>query len=958
MANDQELILKIKAETDKAIVDLKKLTGEIKTLQGKVDKSTKSYKANQTALDGIAKKTSSATTIIKGLVVSLGLLKIAMDGVEFAKLAADAEQASDAFTKVVTDMGADAEEEFSKIKEASKGLISEADIKQSATTALSLGVPLEKLSQLMEVARAKSREMGTDAKNAFNDLAKGIGRGSPLILDNLGLTIKLSEANQKMADQLGKTVGELSKEEKQLALTNAVIEAGAASVDRFADAGLSSKENLQLFNATMKDLKVEIGKGLLPVLTDLAKETVAFVESLTPADLERMRAALKNMGEAAVFLAKTLGMAAEGWAKIAIIVDAVINANDKYAASLKATDEILQNSHGTYKMTREELEALEETINAQIEDNDAWIESYSHLSGTTEQTKKLKDANQELSQKLTLIAGLKPYKKVEESANDAAEATDDLSDATKRYSEEELKNLEKANKTREKDLTRTIASLEKKEEGLVKDIVKLNQKLVKDLAKLESDRLKTISSINSKIRDISRATMDEERAYYDRRREAEEVLARAKEELAAGNFEMYRDYISQYEALITESAGQEIAVNDDVKVSKEATQRAAIDGLNKIKTLEEQYYTAKKAETQRIHDQAVIAKELEITATKAQLEVQKQLLEVVKQLVEALTGKEVDLDTSKIDAAIAKMNGLEGQLTALDYNSKTVGIDSTQVDAAKQKVESFGELTINDKTVEVTADTTPADFDIDRLETEVEKGGFVIKMSAEYKTAEAQINALRNKQESDPIDTKVDADTSAADNKIQITRTTAAQPTQFTVNADTAAAIQAIRALQVPTYSTHYVTVVTTNARADGGPIVKLADGGSPYRVIKGRVPGYDPTDSDKVRANLTGGEWVIKREAVDKYGHDFMAKLNSMQLPQMLANGGSVGVGNFLGSVNTPAPIKLAEGGPVSAPSLQTGPSKDLGTLTLRIGDQDFEVMTEEGVANSLAEYLKRSEF
>jgi hypothetical protein len=99
--------------------------------------------------------------------------------------------------------------------------------------------------ELLEIAKAANKLNPTLGDTAFlyQSLSTGIKRSSPLILDNLGLTVKIGEANQRYAESLGKTVEELTGAEKQQALLNEVLRAGdilmaqaGDSADSLADA--------------------------------------------------------------------------------------------------------------------------------------------------------------------------------------------------------------------------------------------------------------------------------------------------------------------------------------------------------------------------------------------------------------------------------------------------------------------------------------------------------------------------------------------------------------------------------------------------------------------------------------------------------------------------------------------------------------------------------------------------
>jgi len=126
--------------------------------------------------------------------------------------------------------------------------------------------------QLLEIAKASNKlnpALG-DTAFLFDSLALGIKRGSPLILDNLGITVKVGEANEKYAASIGKTVEALTAEEKQMALLNAVMESGdqlisqvGGNVDSQADAWA----RLEVLIAENTDsLKRWLAEGLYPVI--------------------------------------------------------------------------------------------------------------------------------------------------------------------------------------------------------------------------------------------------------------------------------------------------------------------------------------------------------------------------------------------------------------------------------------------------------------------------------------------------------------------------------------------------------------------------------------------------------------------------------------------------------------------------------------------------------------------
>ncbi|WP_320043184.1 phage tail tape measure protein [uncultured Desulfobacter sp.] len=76
---------------------------------------------------------------------------------------------------------------------------------------------------------------------------------------------------------------------------------------------------------------------------------------------------------------------------------------------------------------------------------------------------------------------------------------------------------------------------------------------------------------------------------------------------------------------------------------------------------------------------------------------------------------------------------------------------------------------------------------------------------------------------------------------------------------------------------TKYITVVTktVSANQDGGPVLAASTGAFIRRA--GKLGGYG--GGDKIKSLLEAGEFIIRKEAVGKYGASFFSALNSMQL-------------------------------------------------------------------------------
>lgn len=136
-----------------------------------------------------------------------------------------------AFQNLATSYGVASSKIIKDLQEVSNHTMSQAELMETASSAMLLGIPAEEMAGLMEIAVAASKVMGTEVTKNFSDIALGVGRGSVEILDNLGITLKLEEAYDKYAKQLGRSVESLSAAEKKQAILNATLEEGALMVN-------------------------------------------------------------------------------------------------------------------------------------------------------------------------------------------------------------------------------------------------------------------------------------------------------------------------------------------------------------------------------------------------------------------------------------------------------------------------------------------------------------------------------------------------------------------------------------------------------------------------------------------------------------------------------------------------------------------------------------------------------
>lgn len=159
--------------------------------------------------------------------------------------------------------GADMDRIVDHVKAASLGTVAEMDIIASANKALMLGVAdtAEEMAQLMEVAAVRGRAMGLSTQQAFNDLVTGIGRASPLILDNLGIVTGGIKTYKEYAKSIGKSVDTMTDAEKKQALFNKAVKETQPLLEQMGGLVQDTAGEYETLGAYVKDSADEIKKA-------------------------------------------------------------------------------------------------------------------------------------------------------------------------------------------------------------------------------------------------------------------------------------------------------------------------------------------------------------------------------------------------------------------------------------------------------------------------------------------------------------------------------------------------------------------------------------------------------------------------------------------------------------------------------------------------------------------------
>lgn len=173
------------------------------------------------------------------------------------------------------------------LRTASKWMVDDISIMQSANKAMSLwvGQDIESMAQLMKIAQVRGAQMWETTAKAFDDIVTWIGRQSAMILDNLWIVINSKDAYERYATSIGKTTDELTKQEKQQAITNEVIRQSWEELKARENLPLTVAQKIEILKTSSINSFAAIGDAFFkrtePILDEIIKISNQVTDSLT-----------------------------------------------------------------------------------------------------------------------------------------------------------------------------------------------------------------------------------------------------------------------------------------------------------------------------------------------------------------------------------------------------------------------------------------------------------------------------------------------------------------------------------------------------------------------------------------------------------------------------------------------------------------------------------------------------
>lgn len=204
-------------------------------------------------------------------------------GAACAKLAIDAlplQGIRDSF-RGITD---DADATLAALREGSLGMVRDAELMKSYNLAAQLvgKTFADQLPEAMKYTSKVAMATGQDQAYMIDSLVKGVGRLSPMILDNLGIQVQLSDATERAAEMFGVEAEALTKAQIQAGMMDVVLEKLRENTKDMPEVSEAQRLWASL-GVTLGNLKDEVGLALIPTLLRLLKPLGELISTHGPA---------------------------------------------------------------------------------------------------------------------------------------------------------------------------------------------------------------------------------------------------------------------------------------------------------------------------------------------------------------------------------------------------------------------------------------------------------------------------------------------------------------------------------------------------------------------------------------------------------------------------------------------------------------------------------------------------
>lgn len=239
------------------------------------------------ALGRVAGSLGRMGEIAGGMLMARGIQAIGALGAELANMparAAEIEGISTAFAGMADQVAGGSDRMLEALEKGSLGMIDQTELmKQFNSAAQLVSVDFaqrlpDAFGHLAKVAAATGKDMDF----MISSLITGVGRLSPMIVDNLDIQVDLNTAYEAYGKEIGKAVSELSKQEQQTALMAQVMDKLAENTAKMPEVAGTATQKMAALGVKLTNVKDRISLALLPIFNKLFDVVLKVADKALP----------------------------------------------------------------------------------------------------------------------------------------------------------------------------------------------------------------------------------------------------------------------------------------------------------------------------------------------------------------------------------------------------------------------------------------------------------------------------------------------------------------------------------------------------------------------------------------------------------------------------------------------------------------------------------------------------
>lgn len=211
---------------------------------------------------GVGRASRSFSGLAAAAGIGLGAVVASRAIGEMVALATEMEEVRGVFDNLTKSAGVNSDQMLAKLRTASRGMSSDLDLLKSANRAYLADNQevFRNLDVLYKAAAIGADALGLSTTQAFDEMTQAISAQQSRALKRFGINVDASAANEAYAKSMGLVASKLTATQKEAAFALDAIGQLKDLIERSGDTALSTADKIDIYRASITNLKTEWGK--------------------------------------------------------------------------------------------------------------------------------------------------------------------------------------------------------------------------------------------------------------------------------------------------------------------------------------------------------------------------------------------------------------------------------------------------------------------------------------------------------------------------------------------------------------------------------------------------------------------------------------------------------------------------------------------------------------------------